>query len=475
MILRKKAIRYLRFSDLKQSQHSIERQDLYTKNYAEFNDLEIIDTFIDRGRSAKTFDRPDFIKLKQFIDKHYRFVDYLLVDQLDRFSRNAGEAINMVKRLQKHYNIQIVSVTEGIVFDYNTPGSFFRAGLQLLLAEEDNINRSIKVRGTIYAARKEGRYAHGKPPYGYKKEGEGKNKKLAIVEDQARIVTYIFESYIKGVPLYVIRKEVVNMGFTVKGNSAIEKILANPIYAGMIDVKPFKDYPGGLVDGQHEGIINKLTWNMVQELIKKPEKIHVQLSDDFPLKGVLKCHCGRPLTGAPSRGKTGVYYNYYKCSVSRHLNLSANKAHEQMLEIQRLMSIPNNLVKKISRASAEIFERKMREDKKALMAKRVELEKEETKLYNVEEKFIDGDISKETYQRMWNASNKNIMTLKAEIDLLKQDGGAINDLFAKNLSKLTDLRYVYNHCSTLDKRELINIGSSTKVVEGIKNNEIFVS
>jgi len=109
------------------------------------------------------------------------------------------------------------------------------------------------------------------------------------------------------------------------------------------------------------------------------------------------------------------------------------------------------------------------------MAKRVELEKEETKLYNVEEKFIDGDISKETYQRMWNASNKNIMTLKAEIDLLKQDGGAINDLFAKNLSKLTDLRYVYNHCSTLDKRELINIGSSTKVVEGIKNNEIFVS
>jgi DNA invertase Pin-like site-specific DNA recombinase len=29
-------------------------------------------------------------------------VDYLLVDQLDRFSRDAGEAMNMVKQFQKN-------------------------------------------------------------------------------------------------------------------------------------------------------------------------------------------------------------------------------------------------------------------------------------------------------------------------------------------------------------------------------------
>ncbi len=67
--------------------------------------------------------------------------------------------MNMVKKLQIRYKIQIVSVTEGIVFDYNTPGSFFRTGLQLLLAEDDNINRSVKIRGGNYTARaKEGRY-----------------------------------------------------------------------------------------------------------------------------------------------------------------------------------------------------------------------------------------------------------------------------------------------------------------------------
>ncbi len=155
----KRAIRYLRFSQLGQSNGSIERQELYTDQWLAFNKVQLVDTFVDRGKSAKTFDRPDFNKLQEFITKYYKNVDYLVVDQMDRFSRDAGEAMSMVKNLQRLYNIQIVSVTEGITFDYDTPGSFFRAGLQLLLAEEDNINRSIKIRGGNYTARaKEGRF-----------------------------------------------------------------------------------------------------------------------------------------------------------------------------------------------------------------------------------------------------------------------------------------------------------------------------
>lgn len=76
----KRAIRYLRFSQLGQSNGSIERQEMYTDQYIRYNDIQLVDTFIDRGKSAKTFDRPDFIKLQAFITKRYRSVDYLLVD-----------------------------------------------------------------------------------------------------------------------------------------------------------------------------------------------------------------------------------------------------------------------------------------------------------------------------------------------------------------------------------------------------------
>ena len=197
----KRAIRYLRFSQLGQSNGSIERQELYTDQYLQYNNIQLVDSFIDRGKSAKTFDRPDFIKLQAFITKHYKSVDYLLVDQLDRFSRDAGEAMNMVKQFQKKYSIQIISVTEGIVFDYDTPGSFFRAGLQLLLAEEDNINRSIKVRGGLYTARaKEGRFLTREKPFGYSKVGEGKQRHLEVNEIEAKIVKTIYDMYLRDVP-----------------------------------------------------------------------------------------------------------------------------------------------------------------------------------------------------------------------------------------------------------------------------------
>lgn len=109
----------------------------------------------------------------------------------------------MVKLLQKKYNIQVVSVTEGIIFDYDTPGSLFRAGLQLLLAEEDNINRSIKVKGGIYTAKaKEGRFVFKNAPFGYRKIGE---RKLIVEETEAKIVRHIYDAFLKNTSLYLIK------------------------------------------------------------------------------------------------------------------------------------------------------------------------------------------------------------------------------------------------------------------------------
>src|SRR5688572_21772336 len=105
----KKAIRYLRFSSDDQSQHSIERQDLITTSWMQQQHVTLTDTFKDEGYSAKTFDRPDIKQLFEFIKKNHRNIDYLIVSELTRFSRDAGEALSIVKQIQKDYNIRIVS------------------------------------------------------------------------------------------------------------------------------------------------------------------------------------------------------------------------------------------------------------------------------------------------------------------------------------------------------------------------------
>lgn len=454
----KRAIRYLRFSQLGQSNGSIERQELYTDQWLQFNNVELVDTFIDRGKSARTFDRPDFIKLREFIGKHYKTVDYLLVDQLDRFSRDAGEAMSMVKLLQRKYNIQVVSVTEGITFDYDTPGSFFRAGLQLLLAEEDNINRSIKVKGGLYTAKaKEGRYVYKNAPFGYRKEGERKDRRLIVEETEAKIVRFIYDAYLKNTPLYRIKEQAQQLGFATKGNMAIERVLTNPVYAGLLKVDTYKNYTGGLFDGIHEPIIDTTTWKMVQEKMKRPEKTRTVIDDEIPLRGVLKCHCGNPLSGAPSRGKSGKYFYYYKCKHSKHNNISAVRSHDQFLSICELMSLPSEQVRKIRIQSKASIDKEMEGNRKKANEKKLELQEVEEKLFSVEEKWIKNEINKDTYNRWHSIYNDNILNLKGAIDRLSNDQSHAFSILEKNLNYLTDMRYVYSKSDTLRKREFVNL------------------
>lgn len=454
----KRAIRYLRFSQLGQSNGSIERQELYTDQYLLHHNIQLVDSFIDRGKSAKTFDRPDFIKLQAFIAKHYKSVDYLLVDQLDRFSRDAGEAMNMVKQFQRKYNIQIVSVTEGIIFDYETPGSFFRAGLQLLLAEEDNINRSIKVRGGLYTARaKEGRFLTREKPFGYIKVGEGKQRHLEINEQEAKIVKTIYEMFLRDVPLYKIKEIAYQAGFDRKGSMAIDRVLANPVYAGLVRVEPFKDLPGGLFPAIHEPIIDKVSWQLVQGKMKKPDKVKVVIDEEIPLRGVVKCHCGVPLTGAPSRGKSGKYFYYYKCKHSKHNNISAIKAHEQFLNACDLMSVPERQIKEIRNGCYASLEQEVKVNNKRASEKKHELEEIQQRLNVVEEKWFKDEINKDTYQRWYSTYSDQMLTLTAAIERLSANQGKTFEILESNLNLLGDIRHIYIKSDTLKKREFVNM------------------
>jgi len=418
-----------------------------------------VDTFIDRGKSARTFDRPDFVKLQAFIAKHHKHVDYLLIDQMDRFSRDAGEAMSLVKAMQKKYGIQVVSVTEGITFDYDTPGSFFRAGLQLLLAEEDNINRSIKIRGGNYTARaKEGRFLSNLAPFGYRKSGEGKQRGIVVEETDALTVRWIYDAFLRNMPLLQIRQQAKQMGFKRKGNMNIEKVLKNPVYAGLVKAKAFKDHPGGLFPAIHEPIVDRLTWDLVQQKFKGPEKTKNVIDDAIPMRAVLKCHCGKPLTGSASRGRHGGYFYYYRCITTGHNNFNANRAHEQFLQACELMSLSEGQVKFIRDGAEATIERQLSVSAEVITQKNGELEKMQEKLFAVEEKWINDTISRDTYDRWVGNYNSEMTTIRAAIARASKDQSGALTILNKHLDKLTDLRYVYENSDTLQKREFINVG-----------------
>jgi len=453
----KKAIKYTRYSSDGQSSFSIERQDALIGHWAQYNKVQIVDSFTDEGYTARTFDRPDVKQLFSFIKKNFASIDYLLVAELTRFSRETGDAINMVKKIQSEYNIKIASCSRGVIYDCTDPNSFFMMGLEFLLGHSENIKRQNDINGGIYAAKAvERRWIQGGPaPFGYIKEGSGKKRNLVINESQAQIIRFIFGAYLRNTPDYVILSDVKDMGFNLKGRSAIKDILKNPLYAAHQHVKQHKELPGGLFTGSWPPIIDMMTWQRVQDKLNTKPHTKVSLVDEMPLRGVLHCHCGKLLTGAPSRNKMGNYFYYYKCQHSKHNNISAKKAHQQLHETLGYMSIPGRLVSAIKNKSEELLKENEMEKAAILQQKKREYDAAYKNLMSVEEKWINNQLSFETYQRWHSNLSTDKIKLKSEIEQLSQDQGQLQMLLNKNLTQLTDMQALYSAASIINKQELL--------------------
>ena len=83
---KKRAVIYARFSSHNQTEQSIEEQIRVCKEYAEKNDIVIVDTYIDRAMTGTNDNRPDFQQMiKDSASKEWQNI---IVYKLDRFSRN---------------------------------------------------------------------------------------------------------------------------------------------------------------------------------------------------------------------------------------------------------------------------------------------------------------------------------------------------------------------------------------------------
>lgn len=429
---------------------------MQTKAWCDRNNIYVVDTFVDEGYSARTFDRPDMHRLYEFIGKHYKTVDYLVVNDFTRFSRDTGEALIEVKKLQKKYQIKIASAGEGVIVDYDDPGSFFYAGLRFLQGE-DEINRNrARVNLGIYTAKKrEGRFL-GKPPVGYITAKDGRKTIIVPDEEKAHIIRYIFDAYLLNTPVVDIGRRAHEMGLQQKGKSHIQYILKNFVYTGLIRVKAYKDNPEELVEGIHAPIISRYQWLQVQDKLNPPKVVQI-ISDEFPLRGVLCCHCGKPLTGAPSRGHTGKYWPYYKCKVSGHNNFNANKAHEQMLQVMEMLSLSEKVIAATNEVASEMMENQLRQNADLVRQKKQELQHAETMLVSIEEKWIENKIEHESYQRWYNDLTKKRVKLRAEIEHLSDDRKDVYVLLKSELGKLANLKHLYVSATTIEKQQLIRI------------------
>lgn len=276
------------------------------------------DHYDDGGYSGGNMKRPALQRLLE--DVCAGKVNMIVVYKIDRLTRSLVDFAKLIEILDKHH-CSFVSVTQ----QFNTADSTGRLMLNVLLsfAQFEREISAERIRDKFSASKKKGMWMGGVVPLGYDVD----NRKLVINPKEAKVVKFIFDTYLaqrselKTCRLvneagYITKSWICKTGKECGGkkftHNTLSSLLRNPIYAGKINNH------GELYDGQHEAIIPYEIWKKVQHIKKTNVRNRFgQASMKHSLlKGFIECGlCGHAMTPASSK-KGGKYYDYYKCSTA---------------------------------------------------------------------------------------------------------------------------------------------------------------
>ena len=451
----KKAIRYLRISDKDQSNFSITGQGDIIATYCSKNEIELVNTFIDEGESAKNFDRPDWKQLEEFVKTNHSNVDLLIVAKFDRFSRNVAEALQMIEMLENRYHIRVISAMEPISMHPSSP-YYFQIRSQILLS--GNVELLIikdRTKFGMHHALKAGRYV-SKAPIGYLNTRDATNKPLLIInQDKAHLIKEIYSRFLSGENTEAIRRAMKQKGLIIKGNSGVQEIIQNPVYMGYVKVPPYYEEPGGLTKAIHEPIIKEEDWWKAHAMFNR-KITRTTLSDEFPLRGALLCYCSRKLTAANSKGKN-KYVGYYKCNHHTGANFNANKLHKQFDEILKELSLPKLHIEYLQQKIMENINNELKNADLRIREQQQQLSDLQKKIDNLEEKFFNNSIDRETFTKWKMRYHTEQGSIQQQLADLRRPGAETWQQYSATVSRLADLHWLYHQGTTEQKQSFVRL------------------
>ena len=325
-----KAVIYARYSSDNQREESIEGQLRDCMQYAEYNDIQVVGSYIDRAMSAKTDNRPNFQQMIK--DSTKRLFDVIIVWKLDRFARNRFDSA-YYKNILKKNGVRVISAKESI--SEGAEGIILESVLEGY-AEYYSVELAEKVNRGMTDNALKAMSNGGITPLGYYLDDE---QHLQIDERKAPFVREIFQRYADGEMIKTIIDDMNarGVGITVRmkkkaGKKAYEKplgynnvrrMLSNRKYIGEYR---FKDI---VIEDAIPAIIDKDLFEKVQKRIAvntRTPAIH-KAEDEYLLTTHLFCgKCKAMMIGDSGKGKKGTIYHYYKCVNTKKRHTCDKKA-----------------------------------------------------------------------------------------------------------------------------------------------------
>lgn len=314
---------------------------------------------------------------------------------------------------------------------------------------------SNKVRSTILTKAINGECIKAFLPYGYKKDTSNKNK-ILVDENVSNNVKMIFDLYKSGYSKTEIAKRLneldietplkykqtttkyynPNSNATYKWNSTvINKILRNQIYVGDLVqmqytkvnykikkiVKVAKDEQV-VIQNNHEAIIDRNTFNTVQEMLnKKTNEWNYSSRNKHLLTGLVFCKCGSRVTYNKNHGKVS------RCmcsSYKKYGNKFCSSIHLKEAELIDMVSksLKKNIKEYLNFKDLKYPTLQVKSNTKQELSKLLKKKEEINKtISNLYEDKIEGTISIETFKVLIAKYEKQQKKLNSEIGLLSKE------------------------------------------------------
>lgn len=447
---------------------SIPAQLQELKEYAADNNMEIVEIYTDEGVSAKTDDRPEFQKMIAEAKQDPRPFDVILYHKNDRFARNREDAIVYKSLLRRDCGIELIAIKE----DFGDgPVAKMIEGILEVIAEFYSLNLAQEVRKGMKEKAKQGK-AMGEPPLGYEIGSDGYYK---IVEDEAKVVQYIFDEYIntnKG--LRAIAIDLRDRGkemFGEAGNkykwsgTGVGKILRNRAYIGELvwnrrDVsknRKIRKKDEWINVKAHDSIISKKKFDKAQEIIEE-KKLERAKSKDYLLKGLVKCmNCGSNMS---------LYTRRHKTKTTRQLRCSnyvhTGECYFNHVKMDKIKSELFNYLERISGGSLDL--KKLNINYKNNSRLETKLQGKKKKLNNIDSRFDrqmeayeNGVIELEQLEKYKKRLKNEKAELQNEVTELKEKLSCKNTDISKIKNKLSDIISIIkdNNISLVERRKAL--------------------
>lgn len=363
---KKRVAAYCRVSTLRDEQdESFETQRKYYEKLIQGHpDWELVKIYADRYSATRTKNRPGFQQM--VMDAEAKKLDIVVCKSVSRLARNIADCERYTKWL-KTLGVTMIFEEQNIRTD--DPTCDFILSMMAAVAQDESHSISRNVQAAY-----ENRFARGEYNLGNNRIlGYDSENGVLVPNQDAWVVKEIYRRFLDGQTFREISDGIAEIGAKTKtGKSCfsaetIRYMLKNETYVGdkLLQKQPPRDYitkkpdphrayrPNYLTD-DHEAIIDRITWNKVQEILRQREidcsaGIYRRSKEHHVLYGKVFCReCGAPFVRRTYRNRSG-YHKSWICK-ERQKGKNGNGCQNVIIKEDMLMQA---VAEKLSTAEAE--------------------------------------------------------------------------------------------------------------------------